>query len=101
MSARPLVRSTSWSGTTTVPGPVAGSRLPTAHGPNTRRTPSLRSAHMLARYGTVCAENSWAAPCRGRNATSCPATAPIVTGALGLPYGVSTVTERTSDSKKV
>ncbi|WP_231987399.1 NAD-dependent epimerase/dehydratase family protein, partial [Mycobacterium sp. E2238] len=28
--------------------------LPAAHGPKTRRTPSLRSAHMLARYGTVC-----------------------------------------------
>ena len=66
MSARPLVRSTSWSGTTTAPGPFSGFRLPTAHGPKTRRTPSLRSAHMLARYGTVCAENSWAGAVPGQ-----------------------------------
>ena len=64
-------------------------RLPTAHGPKIRRTPNARSAHMLARYGTVCGENSCLTPCRGRNATSWSPTVPTVIGALGAPYGVS------------
>ena len=44
-----VVRSTSWSGTTSAPGPRSGVRLPTAQGPKTRRTPSARSAHRFAR----------------------------------------------------
>ena len=47
--ARPLVRSTSWSGTTSEPGPSSGRRLPTAHGASTWRTPQARSAQRLAR----------------------------------------------------
>ena len=81
------------------PGPSSGVRLPTAHGPKTRRTPSARSAHMLARYGTVCGENSWFTPCRGRNATSCSPTVPTVIGALGSPYGVSRLMLRASEPK--
>jgi len=56
---------------------------------------------MFARYGTVCGENSWLTPWRGRNATSCSPTAPTVIGALGVPYGVSRLMVRASDPKNV
>ena len=101
VSARPLVRSTSWSGTTTAPGPLSGFRLPTAHGPKTRRTPSLRSAHMLARYGTVCAENWCVVAVPGQEGDLVFPDGADVTGALGGPYGVSTSMVRAPDSKKV
>ena len=83
------------------PGPSSGVRLPTAHGPKMRRTPSARNAHMFARYGTVCGENSCLTPCRGRNATSCSPTVPTVIGALGAPYGVSRLMVRASEPKNV
>ena len=79
--------------------PEFGVRLPTAHGPNTRRTPSARSAHMFARYGTVCGEYWWLRPCRGRKATSWVPTRPTVIRALGSPYGVSRLRLRASDPK--
>ena len=47
--ARPQVRSTTWSGTTMVPGPRSGLSEPTADGASTCRTPTERSAHRLAR----------------------------------------------------
>ena len=47
--SRPHVRSTTWSGTTTVPGPWAGTSEPTAQGASTCRTPTARRAQRLAR----------------------------------------------------
>ena len=85
--ARPLVRSTSWSGTTSEPGPSSGRRLPTAHGASTCRTPQARSAQRLARYGIRCGGNRWSTPCRGRKATRRPATSPRTTGPDGAPNG--------------
>lgn len=40
-------------------------------------------------------------PVPGQERDLVPPTAPIVTGALGGPYGVSTSTARVSDSKKL
>ena len=73
--------------------------LPAAHGAKTCRTPNARSAHMLARYGTLCAGYWWSGPWRGKNATSCWPTTPTVTGALGSPKGVSRLTVCASESK--
>ncbi|OLT32334.1 hypothetical protein BJF84_25715 [Rhodococcus sp. CUA-806] len=78
---------------------VLGYETATAQGAKTRCTPSIRSAHMLARYGRVCGEYSCRAPCRGRNATLRPLTSPIVMSPLVGPYGVSSETVRASAEK--
>ena len=61
-----------------------------------RRTPSSLMAQTFARYGIACGGSSCFRPCRGRNATRRPPTSPIVKGADGFPYGVSTSTCSTS-----
>jgi hypothetical protein len=52
--ARPEVRSTIWSGTTIVPVGRDVRNDPTADSDRTCVTPSDRSAHRFARYGTRC-----------------------------------------------
>lgn len=46
---RAFVRSTTWSGTSSVPGPYSARSPPTAQGPRIWRAPTERSAHRLAR----------------------------------------------------
>src|ERR671924_1506311 len=92
VEGRPDVLSMIWSTTTNSPGWMSGWSDPDAHGPNTTRTPSSRSAQAFARYGTLWGGSVWPSPWRGRNATRRPATSPIVTGADGGPQGVVGVT---------
>ena len=75
-----------------MPGPKSGVSEPTALGAMICRTPTDRSAHMLARKGILCGGNRWSRPCRGRNATRLPPISPITSGSLGGPYGVSILT---------
>jgi hypothetical protein len=61
-----------------------------------RRTPSSFIAQTFALNGIACGGSSWFKPWRGRNATLPPPMSPIVKGADGFPYGVSTSTWSTS-----
>src|SRR5207248_2521102 len=69
VSGRPHVRSISWSQTTSSPGWMSARSEPAANGPITRRTPSWRRAHRLAREFTRWGGYSWCWPWRGRKAT--------------------------------
>src|SRR5581483_7051834 len=62
VSARPHVRSTSWSHTTKSPGCTSGRSDPTAHGPSRRVTPTDRMAHTLARKLTWAGPYWWSTP---------------------------------------
>ena len=61
-----------------------------------RRTPSAFIAQTFALYGIACGGSSWFRPWRGKKATLFPPMPPIVKGADGFPYGVSTSTRSTS-----
>ena len=85
---------------TSVPGWYARVSEPTALGASTWRTPSERSAHRFAAYGTSEGRNWWSVPCRGRNATRTPSRLARLMFALGGPYGVSTSTSSASSRKR-
>ena len=77
-SARPCVRSTSWSATAMVPIGRSGSSDPTAAVEMSTRTPMDASAQTIARAGIRSAAPGDRPPCRGRKTASLPPIVPRV-----------------------
>lgn len=89
VSARPHVRSMSWSVSRRSPGFAAGSRPPTAFVESRMSAPSEASAHSCARTFNACGGTRCPAPWRGRNTTRRPAiVVPVMPSTV--PYGVFT-----------
>ncbi len=80
---RDFVRSTSWSGTSSVPGPYSSRSPPTAHGPSTWRTPDRPQRPQVRAVVDPVRRQPVGAPVPGQEGHAAPGHLPEEQGVAG------------------